>query len=165
MRSLTVLYDGDCGLCLRARDWLRGQPKFLAMEFVAQNSDAARARYPQLVTAEPPEELIVVSDDGSVYREGNAWIMCLYALRDYRALALRLGRPGMRGLARRAFAIVSRHRHRLGRWLPQAATVELASALRKLPDPPRCEPVESSTIEAMRRVHRQPPPHQCGVPS
>lgn len=152
MRELTVLYDGQCGLCIRARNWLQRQPKHLAMRFVAQNSDLARQRHPHLCMTDPPQELIVVSDDGKVYRDSSAWIMCLYALREHRPLALRLAHPALRGLARQAFSIVSRHRRRLSRWLMQRPPEALARQLRTVaPEAPRCHVAPADTTTGRLR--------------
>jgi hypothetical protein len=48
MRTLTILYDADCGLCRRIKDWLQTQTKYIDLDFVAAGSEAARMRYPQL---------------------------------------------------------------------------------------------------------------------
>ena len=89
MRSLTVLYDARCGLCSNARRWLEGQPQIVPLELLAADSAEARRRFPSLAETEP-EELVVVTDEGDVYRGSHAWIVCLWALRDYRELADRL---------------------------------------------------------------------------
>lgn len=113
MTRLTVLYDANCGLCRRARQWLELQPKFLALEFIPKGSDHARDRFPGLSSG--PDELIAVSDDGSVYRGERAWIMCLYALREYREWATRLAAPALLPLARTAFQLISENRVRISR--------------------------------------------------
>ena len=61
---------------------------------------------------------MVVSDEGAVYRDGSAWIMCLFALEEYRDWANRLAHPLLRPLARQAFALLS-----------QAAVADLALAV------------------------------------
>lgn len=113
MQKLTVLYDYHCGLCQRARRWLEAQPKFLALEFIPAGSDHARFRFPTLV--DRVEELVVVGDDGSVYQGDRAWIMCLYALAEYREWALRLATPKLLPLARTAFQLISEHRIRISK--------------------------------------------------
>ena len=82
MRSLTVLYDARCGLCSNARRWLEGQAQIVPLELLPADSAEARRRYPTLADTEP-EELVVVSDEGDVYRGSHAWIVCLWALQDY----------------------------------------------------------------------------------
>ena len=113
MKSLTVLYDFNCGLCQRARRWLAAEPKFLALEFIPAGSDHARYRFPTL--SGKVEELVVVADDGGVYRGDRAWIMCLYALTEYREWALRLATPRLLPLARSAFQLISENRIRISR--------------------------------------------------
>ncbi|MDP9266877.1 MAG: DUF393 domain-containing protein [Acidobacteriota bacterium] len=113
MRKLTVLYDYNCGLCQRARRWLEAEPKFLALEFIPAGSDHARDRFPTLPNT--VEELVVVADDGGVYHGDRAWIMCLYALADYREWALRLAAPKLLPLARTAFQLISENRIRISK--------------------------------------------------
>jgi predicted DCC family thiol-disulfide oxidoreductase YuxK len=97
VRRLTVLYDAQCGLCVRARGWLESRPAFVRLEFLPAASPAARARYPSLDVAATLRELHVVADDGRVWSGARAWVMCLWALRETRALSLHLAGP--RGLA------------------------------------------------------------------
>jgi len=56
----------------------------------------------------------VIGDDGAVYIEAKAFLMCLWALRDYRAWSLRLSAPEMLPLARRVVLWVAQNRFRLG---------------------------------------------------
>lgn len=113
MRKLTVLFDETCGLCRRARAWLEDQDSYLPLEFVAAGSPRARERYPGLTREELMAELCVVADDGRVWKGASAWVLCLWALRRYRGLAMHIARPGRLELARRFVAAVSRNRYRL----------------------------------------------------
>jgi predicted DCC family thiol-disulfide oxidoreductase YuxK len=115
MKRLTVLYDASCGFCIGCRHWLERQPKLIALAFVPCQSAEARSRFPKL--AERAEELVVVSDDGGVYRGAKAFLMCLYALEDYREWSLRLAQPALLPIARRAFEQLSHNRKDLSRWL------------------------------------------------
>ncbi|MEM7626931.1 MAG: DUF393 domain-containing protein [Planctomycetota bacterium] len=116
--TLTVLYDPDCPLCVRCWKWFDRQPKLLPVDFVPQGTADAGRRFPALRVGknEAVEELIVVGGDGKVYRNDRAWIMCLYALREYRPLAFRLSHPALRPLARRAYHVVSHNRQWLSQW-------------------------------------------------
>jgi predicted DCC family thiol-disulfide oxidoreductase YuxK len=113
MKKLTVLYDYNCGLCQRARRWLESEPKFIALEFIPAGSDHARFRFPTLPNT--VVELVVVNDEGGVYHGDRAWIMCLYALADYREWALRLATPKLLPLARSAFQLISENRIRISK--------------------------------------------------
>jgi predicted DCC family thiol-disulfide oxidoreductase YuxK len=110
MKRLTILYDGSCGFCVRCRRWLERQPTYLRLEFLKAGSPEAIRRYPTLTRPGIPEELVVVSDEGFVYRAGRAWIIILYALKEYREWALWMSHPALLPLARKAIAFLSSRR-------------------------------------------------------
>lgn len=113
MRELTVLYDPQCGLCRRAQAWLLGKPKYLEMVFVPACSDEARSRYPQLNHDLSLADLTVISDAGAVYCGPKAWLMCLWALRQYREWAIRLSSPELLPTAKRVISTISQNRYQL----------------------------------------------------
>jgi predicted DCC family thiol-disulfide oxidoreductase YuxK len=129
MRRLYVLYDQRCGLCSWARRWAQRQRAYLDLTFIPSGSERACRMFPELTRPGEPLDLIVVGDEGDVYRDSDAWIMCLYALENYRELSFRLARPLLRPLARQAFALVSKQRPRISRWLNLASDEEVADAL------------------------------------
>ncbi|HYL74296.1 MAG TPA: DCC1-like thiol-disulfide oxidoreductase family protein [Bryobacteraceae bacterium] len=135
MRYLTVVYDPECGLCTRLSHWLQQQPKWIALRLVPSN--LAPRIYPTLAPRIARQELVVVSDEGTVYLGDHAWLMCLYALRHYRSWAARLSRPSMLPFARGAFAILSSNRRQVSKWLGLMSDFELTAQLRTV-NPPRC---------------------------
>jgi len=140
MERLYVLYDDRCGLCSWAKRWLMRQHTLIDLRFIPAGSTVAERLFPGLDRpGEPPEELVVVSDQGAVYRDGSAWIMCLFALEAYRDWANRLAHPLLRPLARQAFALLSRQRSRISRWLSLASEVEIAETLSQV-SAPACAP-------------------------
>ena len=110
MNYLTVFYDGKCDFCCACRQWLSLQPKFLDLRFIAFQSDEAKVIMPTLATFQPDRQLVVLSDQGGVYVGDEAWIMCLYALVDFREWAQRLSSPALRPLAKRLCKLVSQNR-------------------------------------------------------
>jgi predicted DCC family thiol-disulfide oxidoreductase YuxK len=110
---LTVLYDGRCALCRRARIWLEEQPKYVTMAFVEAGSAEARKRFPDLDHDATLAELTVVGWGGEVYRDAKGWVMCLWALKKYRSAALRLSTPELMPVARRTIAWVSKQRFQI----------------------------------------------------
>ncbi|MGH9845946.1 MAG: thiol-disulfide oxidoreductase DCC family protein [Blastocatellia bacterium] len=110
--SLTILFDAHCDLCRRIVIWLESQPKYVEMLFVPAASDLARRRFPELDHDATLRDLHVVSHRGDVYRSAKAWLMCLWAIRDYREWSLRLATPELMPLARRAIARISSNRFR-----------------------------------------------------
>jgi predicted DCC family thiol-disulfide oxidoreductase YuxK len=119
VRRLTVLYDAACPLCVRCCSWLRGQPTFVEIELLGCESPEARRRYGQLPRR--GQELIVVSDDGRVWTGPAAFIVCLWALREWRDWSYRLASPAMMPMAQRFFHALSTGRHRLAAWMGWAA--------------------------------------------
>jgi len=156
VKQLTVLYDPTCGFCVRCRQWLDKQPKAIAMRFVPQGSGRQQRLYPNLqYTVDEqgrPEELIVIDDKGRVYRDDKAWVMCFYALRKYRGLAMRLAKPGMAGLARRAYSLISSNRRAISVLLGAKDDNEARQTLEAEPEAPRCNNALCALREAKARV-------------
>jgi predicted DCC family thiol-disulfide oxidoreductase YuxK len=125
MKRLYVMYDSHCGLCTEVRDWLGLQAAYLDIRVLASGSDEARAKFPDL----PAGELAVVSDRGDVWLGDHAFIMCLWALRDYRDWAHRLASPLLRPMARQAFEAVSHNRKNISRLLRLQSEAELRKQL------------------------------------
>lgn len=132
--SFTILYDADCSLCTNTKDWIRRQTPLVGLQFVAAGSPDAHMRFPQLRAG----ELAVVSNTGEVWLGDHAWIVCLWALRDYRDLACRLTSPLLSLLAREAFAVVSKHRLAVSSMLRLRNEREIEQQLRKV-IVPRCQ--------------------------
>ena len=130
MRRLTVLYDARCGMCSAAARWLGKQRQLVRLETLPAGSEAVRRRYPTLASAEP-EELVVVSDEGAVYTGPSAWIICLWALDEYRDWSFRFARPALLPLARGIVEWISTRRHGLSRALGMMSDEEVASAARQ----------------------------------
>src|SRR5262249_51191150 len=116
MRRLYVLYDSGCGLCTWARRWLSQQQAFLELVFIPAGSEWAARGFPEVARPGQVDELVVVADDGGVYRDARAWIICLYALVEYREWSIRLAQPLLLPLARQAFALLSKRRRDVSRW-------------------------------------------------
>lgn len=117
MKTLYVLFDGTCEFCIRCRRWLDRQPKFIDLVFIPAGSGMVKRRFPDLRDLDKVEQLVVISDAGGVYRGARAWVMCLYALREYREWSATLAGAAMMPLARRAFEFFSRNRHWISGWL------------------------------------------------
>jgi predicted DCC family thiol-disulfide oxidoreductase YuxK len=110
---LYILYDHGCGLCSHLVQWMSKQESSWELRFVAAGSAEARELFPEFRSPARPEELVVISEDGAVYRGDAAFIVCLYALDAYRTVAERISRPGFRPLAKRLFSMISTNRMQL----------------------------------------------------
>ncbi len=113
LRQVTVLFDADCGLCGRAREWLAGQPQLVPLVFVPAASDEARALFPTLDHASTLGDLTAVGDDGSVYAAEAAWVLCLWCLAGHRGLAMRLASPALLPTAHKAVLAISARRQQI----------------------------------------------------
>jgi predicted DCC family thiol-disulfide oxidoreductase YuxK len=125
------MYDSRCGLCTEVRDWLRLQPAYLNLRLMAADSKEARLKFPTL----PAGELAVVSNEGQVWIGDNAFIVCLWALREYRRWAQRLATPMLRPMARQAFEAVSRNRKGVSSLLGLKSEAELKNRLSEVAIP------------------------------
>jgi predicted DCC family thiol-disulfide oxidoreductase YuxK len=135
MNQLTVLYDGACALCIRCADFLASSKTLVPLELLSCQSQAARERF----SAVPwlGEELVCVSDEGDVWIGPAAFLVCMWALADYREWSYRLSGPTLAPLAERFFVAISSQRARI------------ASFIRK---PQRCE--EGDVCHVPRSTYR-----------
>ncbi|MEM6260772.1 MAG: DCC1-like thiol-disulfide oxidoreductase family protein [Planctomycetota bacterium] len=154
MKHVTVLYDPTCGFCVSCRQWLSKQPKWIEMHFVPQGSSRAKRLFPTLTCRADdqgrPDELVVVDDRGQVYRDDKAWVICFYALRDFRGLSMKLARPGMAKLARRAYTLISGNRRAISTLI--GADRKAVRMLEEAEDDPGCHNALCALKQAKARV-------------
>lgn len=158
MQKLFVLYDLNCGFCRRCRQWMEEQPSFFPIQFIAAQSTEARLLLPDLENYKVTNELTAVADDGAVYQGPNAFIICLYALMEFRELSQRLASPALLPFARQIFHFISNNRVAISKWLRSSSDYELASTLEKYP-PPLCGNENLSCLIASKNnafVNRRP---------
>jgi len=115
MKRLTVLYDDRCALCVRCRDWIASQWAYLEVELLSCHSTEAIARYGGVPWL--GDELVVVSDEGDVWVGAAAFLMCLWALVEWRPWSYRLSGPSLAPLAERFFHALSSKRRAIAAWL------------------------------------------------
>ena len=137
MKKLFVLYDPHCGLCEAVRGWMLDQRSSLLIEIIASGSERAHALFPHIESN--PDELVVVDDEGSIYRGDSAFIICLYALDAYRSWAVRLSSPMLRPFARRAFEMLSKNRKKISDLLAMANDEVIAHELARGTNDDDCE--------------------------
>ena len=129
MKTLYVLFDGQCALCRQCRRWLERQPAFVELRFLPLQSPEIVGRFPGIERFNPQDQLLVVSDSGEVYQGPHAWIMCLWALREYREWSQRLASPALLPWARRACELVSDNRLSLSAWFKRLNDDQLGAEL------------------------------------
>ena len=129
MKRLYVLYDAKCELCRRVRCWLGTQAAFVPLAFVPLQSAELEERFPGIGALEPERQILVIADTGEVWRGADGWIVCLWALREYREWSQRLASPLLRPFALRVCDMVSRNRHKFSRWFHSASAGEIMQQL------------------------------------
>ena len=132
MQKLYLLYDERCELCRRLKNWVLRQDAWLELHVLPAGSGAARRLFPDLPQVATENDLAAISDEGEVYLNNHAWIMCLYALKDYQRWAVRLSHPLLLPLARQAFGTLSKNRHAISQWLDTGDQEMIAQELRKV---------------------------------
>ena len=133
MKRLFVLYDPHCAFCRRCRAWLEQQPAYVEFRFLASGSAEAECTIPGIKPFVVKKDLVVVDDNGAVYQGPNAFIICLYALVEFREWSLRLARPALLPFAARFFEFISEHRAAFSGWWKKSSDEELAATLQKYP--------------------------------
>lgn len=91
MERLTIVYNDDCELCCRCRDWLSVQATHLRLDFLAAGDPIAEELYGDQAWFR--EELMVVADDGTAWVGPAAFVTCMWATVAWRETAQRLGSP------------------------------------------------------------------------
>jgi predicted DCC family thiol-disulfide oxidoreductase YuxK len=132
--TLYVLYDARCGICSRVRVWMQEQQSYVALAFVPAGSERARRLFPDLDHDANPRELVVVTNEGEVYSDDAAWLLCLWALVEYRSWSFRFARGPLRPLARAAWQLLSANRRELARMLALRSDEEVARELERQPE-------------------------------
>ncbi|MBK7861876.1 MAG: hypothetical protein IPJ65_25325 [Archangiaceae bacterium] len=130
MDALFVYYDETCGFCCRCAAWLKEQPSFVPLALLPASE------LPVPVSGKA--EVVAIDGAGGVYRDTDAWLVTLWALRDYRHWAARLAK-GDRKLARRVVELAGSWRQGLSRLFAISSDAELKRQLELLPESPYCE--------------------------
>lgn len=132
MRTLYLLYDERCELCRRLKGWVLKQDAWLELNVLPAGSEQSRRLFPGLDQIAGADDLVVIGDQGEVWLNNHAWIMCLYAMREYRDWARRLSHPLLLPLARQAFDTLSKNRAGISQWLTGGDPQGLADRLRQV---------------------------------
>lgn len=112
---LTIVYDEQCALCRRCRDWLLSQPCLVPVELLPAGSDEAYERYGTLPWF--GIELAVIDEVGRAWIGPAAFLICMWATARYRAWSYRLSSPKLAPMAERFFMMISKRRDRISAWM------------------------------------------------
>jgi predicted DCC family thiol-disulfide oxidoreductase YuxK len=134
MKTLTIFYDPQCGLCAGFRAWLEQQPARVRVEFLAYHSAEAARRFPGLPALGADRDVVVLADDGRWWQGAAAWITCLWATLNYQEWAFRLSAPALLPFVRKTVHLLSENRLTLSRLLHLRGDAVLANSLGALPE-------------------------------
>ena len=115
--SIEVYYDGSCAMCSRFKNWLEQQDHLIGVELLSNTSEAARERFPDLAKYKPEKAMVIRADTGEIYRAAEATVICLWACREYRGLAMKLRNPLLLPLARKIYPLIASNRHLISKLL------------------------------------------------
>lgn len=114
MAEATIVYDEDCGFCIRSLDWVRSRDKRGVFETVGCRSEARAKRFPRIAEAACLKEMYLVETGGRTLAGGDAAAAIFRRLPGYGLLGALLAAPMLRHVTRAGYRLVARNRRRLG---------------------------------------------------
>jgi predicted DCC family thiol-disulfide oxidoreductase YuxK len=117
MAALTVLYDGNCGLCRASVARLRKIDRGSRIKIMDLHEPSAAARFPQVNREEAMRLMQAVDPNGKVYSGVDAWARIGLTLPGWKLLAWLLLVPGIHFIAGRIYSWIARNRYRWNREL------------------------------------------------
>jgi predicted DCC family thiol-disulfide oxidoreductase YuxK len=115
--KLTVLYDGNCGLCRASVARVRRLDPRGLIELVDLHDPSVTARFPQIDRDTAMRLMQAVDSRGQIYSGADAWARIGLALPGWNLVAWVLLVPGIRFIARHVYAWIARNRYRWNREL------------------------------------------------
>ncbi len=117
MAGLTILYDGNCGLCRASVARLRRVDSGSRIELLNLHDPSVPARFPQVNREEALRLMQAVDPGGRVHSGVDAWARAGLALPGWKVIAWLLLVPGIHFVAGGIYAWVARNRYRWNREL------------------------------------------------
>jgi predicted DCC family thiol-disulfide oxidoreductase YuxK len=112
-RERTLIYDGQCRLCVTAKDRLERFGEDSGVRFVPYQSEEAACRLGSDYKPGRPDVALLVEPDGTVKRGLDAFLPILPGLPGGRLLHALMRIPMLRPLAYFAYKLIARYRYKL----------------------------------------------------
>jgi predicted DCC family thiol-disulfide oxidoreductase YuxK len=111
-----VIFDGDCGICQKAVEWIRAQRGSENLELTAYQSLVGSGELSALGLTEKDceESMQVVTGEGGVLSGADGFAHIFKQLSSYRSLGWVLALPPALWIARPAYRLFAKNRHRFG---------------------------------------------------
>lgn len=110
----TLVYDGECRVCIRTVNALRDRDRDGLFEMVAYQSEGVPERFPEVGRAEFEESVQLFGPEGGRWEGAAAIEQILTLLPRARPLAWLFRIPFARPVARWAYRLFARNRDKLG---------------------------------------------------
>ncbi|MCP5536412.1 MAG: DUF393 domain-containing protein [Akkermansiaceae bacterium] len=133
IQHIEVYYDGRCGMCCTFHEWVNKQERAYPVYFVPYQSARAEEWFPGVNQLEPEREMIVRTDDGSLYRAAEGWVLCLLSCRKFQGVARRLTSPVLMPVAEKTCHALAARRHGLSKIFFRKKDREVAAELHRMP--------------------------------
>jgi len=110
IERVEVYYDGNCGMCCTFKEWVNTQEHVYTIELYAYQSADAQKKFSELHQLDPARQMIVRTNDGSIYKGAEGWVICLSGLTKYQDVAVRLSNKYMLPVAMQVCKMLSANR-------------------------------------------------------
>lgn len=134
--KLTVLYDGNCGLCRASVARLRRMDRGSRIAQLDLHDPEATTRFPQIDREEAMRLMQAVDSRGRVFSGADAWARIGLALPGWNLVAWLLFVPGIHGVASLVYGWIARNRYRWNKSLCADGSCDVHTGIH----PPRATP-------------------------
>lgn len=110
----SVIYDGECRVCIRSVNLLRDHDRYGQFEMVAYQSPGVADRYPGITPEEFEASVQLIGPEGGRWEGADAVEKIFSLIPRTRVLAWLFRIPLVRPIARRAYRLFARNRALFG---------------------------------------------------
>lgn len=110
----TVVYDGECRVCIRSVNLLRDRDRHARFELVAYQAEGVQDRFPSITREEFEASVQLIGPDGGRWEGADAVAKILELIPRGRPFSWLFRIPIIRPVARYAYRLFARHRRFFG---------------------------------------------------
>ena len=114
LAPLTLVYDADCGFCVRSLEWVKAADRAGRIQYLASRDPHVFSRFPMLREADFRHAMYAVSDSVEVFRGFFAFRRIARVVPLLRILLPLFYFPGSSRVGPNVYAWVDRHRASFG---------------------------------------------------
>ena len=117
MAKVTLFYDADCGFCQSSVDWLLARALPGTFEPVAYQDDQALKQFSMVDASLADKGIQALGPDGKLRSKAKATGYCLTFVPGWQWAGRFLLSPLISPFAAVGYAIISKNRHHISRWM------------------------------------------------